>query len=82
MIEVSITDTTTGETRLHHDKYEDESADNWPPFNWTEGDYACDCNRALFFARANDAKAPDPNIPCGHGRYTVVLRGAHGAYEC
>lgn len=32
-------------------------------WQWTEGNYGCDCNRALFFVRAGEE--PDPvNFPC------------------
>lgn len=40
-------------------------------FIWTEGNYACDCNRALFFARAcGDADPSDR--PCGETVYTAL----------
>lgn len=29
---------------------------------WMEGNYSCDCNRALFLARA--LKEPEPDLPC------------------
>jgi hypothetical protein len=38
-------------------------------FQWTEGNYGCDCNRARFFARA--AEEDDPDVPCGD-TYRVV----------
>jgi hypothetical protein len=42
-------------------------------FWWTEGNAGCDCNRALFFARAVDEDEPDwDNIPCGDKLYTVL----------
>jgi hypothetical protein len=38
---------------------------------WTEGNYACDCNRALFFARA--VGLPDPNAACTSGLFSVRI---------
>lgn len=78
VMEVSIIDTTTGETRTFHEA--DEEADEWPPFNWTEGNYSCDCNRALFFVRAKNEE--DPNIPCGEERFKVRLQQGELTCEC
>ena len=42
---------------------------NW--YIWTEGNYSCDCNRALFHARFRGELEPeDPS--CGEGRYELV----------
>lgn len=38
-------------------------------YEWTEGNYGCDCNRRLFMARAAGRPEPDAN-PCGE---TIVL---------
>jgi hypothetical protein len=40
-------------------------------YMWSEGNYACDCNRALFFARA--AGEPDPDRPCGDSAFGVRI---------
>ena len=45
-----------------------ESPNEWW---WSDGNAACDCNRAMFFAQAADE--PDPNLDCGHGAYSVRL---------
>lgn len=37
---------------------------------WSEGNYACDCNRASFFADAGGE--PDPDVQCGDDNYIVV----------
>lgn len=41
-------------------------------FIWTEGNYACDCNRKAFF----DAAMGDPSDaignPCGHGAFELM----------
>lgn len=72
-------------TLRHPDGRERDYIDGWFPFRaeaetaqglrsgikfqWTDGNFGCDCNRALFFARAG--KEPDPEIKCGH-TYRVV----------
>lgn len=69
-IRVSITDTTTGETRAYDaDGYLDDGV--FFEYIWSEGNYACDCNRANFFARA--AGEDDPDRECGDGRYAVKI---------
>jgi hypothetical protein len=39
-------------------------------FMWTEGNYACDCNRRLFIARELGEPEPAVDAPCGH---SIVL---------
>lgn len=74
-IEVHIRRTIDGEVRVH--------VDSWYPFDasktsiqglqrdilwqWTGGNYGCDCNRGLFFAGEGD-----PEVACGSGAYQVV----------
>ncbi len=41
-------------------------------FPWRDGNNGCDCNRALFFAQSDGD--PDPDRPCGEGRYSVRVR--------
>lgn len=80
-VEISITDKTTGETVTYED--EDVPQEDWPPFIWSEGNFACDCNRALFFARAKDGPhATDPNHPCGEDRFTVRLTQGAESFDC
>lgn len=65
-----ITDTTTGETRVHH--FEDEPEDLWlVEFDWGENNMSCDCNRHIFFARAGGQEAEDRE--CGHVRFAVKI---------
>jgi hypothetical protein len=40
-------------------------------FMWQEGNYSCDCNRALFFARASGDPDPEPR-PCGDIAFRVL----------
>jgi hypothetical protein len=43
---------------------------DWIGGMYGSGNYGCDCNRALFFARAADEDEVD--VECGHGRYSIV----------
>jgi len=64
---IHLRDNTTGEIRLIEEEYwDDESSE----YLWTEGNYGCDCNRALFFARS--VGEPDPEHICGTTRYTAL----------
>jgi hypothetical protein len=60
----------TGEVRRYADEWEEGGA---YLFQWTEGNYGCDCNRAIFFERVagNELEWDEP--PCGEGRYSVNL---------
>ncbi len=68
---ISIKDTKTGEVRdcdLGADY--DETFD---AYDWEDGNYACDCNRAQLFAAADgDYDANFNDFPCGTGRFIVV----------
>lgn len=46
------------------------------PFVWADGNYACDCNRALFFAHA--AGEEDPDRACGDDAFSVRVLGLDG----
>lgn len=46
----------------------DEGAD----YLWTEGNYACDCNRGLFFDRAIEPEATTDHA-CGNTSYRARL---------
>lgn len=39
-------------------------------FLWTEGNYACDCNRHLFFDRAIGIEPI--NVECGENKYSAL----------
>lgn len=41
-------------------------------FMWTKGNYACDCNRHLFFEREKGRPASALYTDCGNKRYTAV----------
>lgn len=60
---------STGETRRFEDE-RDPKYDDVVEFMWSEGNYACDCNRAAFFAEA--AGEIDPHQDCGHAAFSVL----------
>lgn len=60
-----------GETRTYHDDADYEVEEMFD-FMWFEGNYSCDCNRALFFARAGGDDDMEADIPCGETRFAVV----------
>lgn len=62
---VSMRKNATGEIREFHDEWYGSD------FIWSEGNFACDCNRALFFARAKGEDEPE-ETPCGDDRYTIL----------
>lgn len=65
MTKITIRENATGREAIHHTDYE------WNEWQWTDGNFGCDCNRHLFFARAvGEDENEDPD--CGDGRYTIV----------
>lgn len=75
--DVVIVDKHTGEQRLHVDDtgfiVEGDNvfdAIRGAHYMWTDGNYACDCNRSLMFARARNEDVPD--VECGHSRYEII----------
>lgn len=67
---VEIRHNETGEVR------QDKSHRFFGPFIWADGNYACDCNRALFFARA--AGEDDPDRGCGTTAFSLRVLGEDG----
>lgn len=68
IFDVFIKNNQTGEIRLYSDEYEDNDIIS---FLWSDGNYACDCNRSLFFARAKGE--PDPEITkCTDYKFSVL----------
>ena len=60
----------TGEERDYRDTYPDDYLDEGIEYLWNEGNYACDCNRELFWCRLEGKD--DPNSPCSDDRFDVV----------
>jgi hypothetical protein len=80
---VLITDTATGRTLRseHSGAWTDATR-----FGWTEGNFACDCNRGGEFLRADgvdtdemDDEEDEARLPCGHSRYSAVAVLPDGA---
>ena len=46
---------------------------------WSEGNYSCDCNRALFFGYAEGGEGDE--CPCGDGGYSVRIIAKHDGQE-
>lgn len=76
-----LTHIPTGEQVVHHDTYDIDTndvpdhCDSWQTaysFIWEDGNYACDCNRALFFERAKTGDQDAwPETPCGNSLYRL-----------
>jgi hypothetical protein len=64
---VLIKDMESGEIRPHPIEYE------WDEYQWTDGNFGCDCNRGLFFS-GND----DWEIPCGETRFRIRCVAENG----
>ena len=48
-------------------------------YQWTDGNYGCDCNREIFFERAAGVEVLDEgNPPCTHGRYLARIVDGSG----
>lgn len=62
LIGVELRDTQTGLHLCYLDTYATEHLDG-VEFMYSDGNYGCDCNRALFLARAQGLTNPDR--PCG-----------------
>lgn len=54
----------------------------WPEYGWdsdnsdyiwADGNYACDCNRFLFFERATGKEPEWDEGPCGDSAYSVAI---------
>lgn len=64
MILIYIRKASTGEVRTY------PSNDDWCEYHWGMGNYGCDCNRHLFFERA-DGKESDCDQECGETEYLI-----------
>ena len=71
---VDIVDTYTGRLAVYEtDGVYEPSVGDLSRFIWEEGNYRCDCNRALFFARAMGDEDPG-ELTCGESRYMIRIR--------
>lgn len=68
---VLIRKNSTGEVREYYSNHEilEGAATHPSTFIWTDGNYACDCNRHLFFTNHEG----EDDCCCGEGAYSVNL---------
>jgi hypothetical protein len=74
-----ITRKSDGLTRTldgDHLVYEDDG-ESLHTYIWSDGNYHCDCNRAIFFAEAGEEDT-DIEVPCANGAYHVRLEDLDG----
>lgn len=64
-VQIDILKVKTGETRTIEEDYGDE--EDYNPFFWSDGNFSCDCNRAIMFGDEED-------IPCGNTEFRVNIR--------
>jgi hypothetical protein len=60
LVDIYLTDTETGFSKVYHDNYDWGSGEGLI-FQYTENNYACDCNRSLFLYDWEEDKVK----PCG-----------------
>ena len=66
---------TDGVVRKEATPFDWDDADPDADFVWSEGNYACDCNRRIFFHGGK----MDPHLnPCGSTEFSVRLRDEAG----
>jgi hypothetical protein len=73
---VVIRNNATGEVRMKLQPYEwvDDDDGGGQLYVWTDGNFGCDCNRAMEFARAGGAteeEAWDAEVECGETAFSV-----------
>ena len=68
-IAVHIRRNSNGVVRTHVSEWDDLHGFEW---QWTEGNYGCDCNRELFFDRASGDEDSSDDCQCGETAYTVL----------
>lgn len=69
--DIHITEVATGITRIYHHNDDPDWERIDGDYVWPDGNYGCDCNRALFFARAGGEE--DIDIECGEERFSVCI---------
>ena len=74
LVEVHIKEVATGEVRVYATEEPLELCGGeyyLSVFNWEENNYACDCNREIFFNRVKGIEIE--NQECSDGRFLVNL---------
>jgi hypothetical protein len=75
---VHIRKNETGEVRLYADRLSLDEDGSPRVFIWEDGNYRCDCNRRLFFARAH-GETEDHDAGCSETEYSVKIMAGN---EC
>jgi hypothetical protein len=69
-----IRENATGEVREYVSLHILDSNPGWPStFIWSDGNYACDCNRRLFFEYAVGRKPDEIETECTDDLFSVNL---------
>ena len=63
-VKIELLDKVTKKTNVYIDEYEDAPTYD-DSFSWREGNYSCDCNRAIF------SGIHGSDVACGEGRFEV-----------
>lgn len=69
---ILLQDTATGELALCVDTWAEGYPDDSMRFMYEEGNYSCDCNRHLFFARAVGRPEPETECSSWENRFHVL----------
>lgn len=70
-INVTIRDRNTDVVRVFADDYDWTDGDHTIVYMYRDGNYSCDCNRSIFFARAVGENGLEQAVECGEGRFVV-----------
>lgn len=70
--DVLIRKNETGEVRVYKYELDRDEDGSFNTYIWEEGNYACDCNRMLFFARVN-GEEEDWESPCSDYKYSIEI---------
>ena len=74
MLYVEIRRADDGVVRVYH---ENEAWEEGSDYLWSEGNFACDCNRSLFFARAVGDEG-DEGRECGDAAFVIRIKDDDG----
>lgn len=69
---VTLTRNSDGATRTIDQAESCCSDDETMFYMWTEGNYSCDCNRAIFFGDCDCEEDPCPHV-CGETAYSAKV---------
>ena len=76
-IKVHIRNNDTKQVRIYEDDgLWDEDTQEVALYIWEEGNFACDCNRQLFWWRANNEN--EDETPCGDSKFSVNIYSTNG----